>query len=133
VKRWGSILLAVLAGWAPVASAEGTVPDGGAAPFVDADTVIPADLNVRQARILVQLSDGGVGPEIDVVGGSWWSTGETMQIGKRTASLAAENERLSVAPVATPKWIFGVLGIGLVVGLCAGFYLGWWLHGQVLR
>jgi len=55
-----------MTGWAPMASAEGTVPDGGTAPFVDAA-------------------------------------------------------------------IFGILCAGLVVGLCVGFYLGWWLHGQVTK
>jgi hypothetical protein len=125
-----TILVAQLAGWAPMASAQ-EADAGVSAPF--AETVIPTDLNVHAARISVELSDGGVGPEIDVIGGSWWSTGETLMIGKRSASLVSENETLKAAPVATPKWIFALLGVGLVVGLCAGFYLGWWLHGQVLK
>jgi hypothetical protein len=74
--------------------------------------VIPV---VRGALLQV---DGGI---VDVKGGTWFSTGEVIAMGKDHADLRKQNEDYEAHVADVPyKWILGTAGAALALGIILG-------------
>ncbi len=73
-------------------------------------------VDVQRASILT-----AAGLTVEVEGGTWLSTAQTMRTGQELASLRAQNEALRQAPPMPPLWTIAVaLGVGLACGVAIG-------------
>lgn len=124
-------LVFFLTGWAPVASAQGVVPDGGTAPSAETVAEPVAEpaviLDVNQAHLWINVPDGGV-EQADVLGGSWSNDTQTILTGKELVALRAENKSLSAEFRAPPSWVIAAFGIGFALGITGGVVLGYSLR-----